>query len=442
MNSSDNYYLKLNLTLLSLNIDEYNKDISSLGNKNNNEQKKIYDKIDSNEIMIDSNFMPEKLNLLIMKLNPASFGKSNSSLMCQIIYFLLMCYDANQYSSSLRLCYPVITLNDLKIFKEATYKIMESILPKSILCGKSILDEASGKKIEKFLREFSDFVVSSKISEKINKKNTFYEQLLSYKNNNFNNAKDNNKENNILINIRKNCLVTQISNLRETIIEKLKNINNIQNNWKKTAKNITFELEKETEKNNNLKNKYNTIINGNKTRFSEISSLDRAPKIENHAQFVKMVDSLHNKFIQDEDFKNNIDYINNKDVNDIIDSLNSKKIFSDSVENNISKNESYISNIEANNEKKELELLINEIKEKRDKNFNKNGDLFVLHEQINILDKRIKDDNTKFIERNANDKKEYKSNTEKLGMILDEQIDKLKNIENLINKLNNDLNHE
>ena len=183
MNLSDNYYLKLNLTLLSLNIDEYNKDISSLGNKNNNEQKKIYDKIDSNEIMIDSNFMPEKLNLLIMKLNPASFGKSNSSLMCQIIYFLLMCYDANQYSSSLRLCYPVITLNDLKIFKETTYEIMESILPKSILCGKSILDEASGKKIEKFLREFSDFVVSSKISEKINKKNTFYEQLLSYKNN-------------------------------------------------------------------------------------------------------------------------------------------------------------------------------------------------------------------------------------------------------------------
>ena len=44
-----------------------------------------------------------------------------------------------------------------------------------------------------------------------------------------------------------------------------------------SAMNIIKELEKENEKNKKLKIKYNSIISGNKSRFSEISSLDRAP---------------------------------------------------------------------------------------------------------------------------------------------------------------------
>ena len=51
-----------------------------------------------------------------------------------------------------------------------------------------------------------------------NKKNIMYEQLLTYKNNK-NNLNENSK-NNILLRIRKNCLVTQISNLKETINNK------------------------------------------------------------------------------------------------------------------------------------------------------------------------------------------------------------------------------
>jgi predicted ribosome quality control (RQC) complex YloA/Tae2 family protein len=88
-------------------------------------------------------------------------------------------YDLS-FLDTLRLCYPVITLNDLKIFKETAYNIISKILPKNILCGKSLLDEADGKKLEKFLRNFSDFVISSKISQQTNKKNTIYEQLLNY----------------------------------------------------------------------------------------------------------------------------------------------------------------------------------------------------------------------------------------------------------------------
>jgi hypothetical protein len=408
MNLSDIYYLKLNLSLLSFNID------TSLN-------------IESKEGIIDNNYTKEKLNNLIQKINILTFNKSNSSIMCQILYFLLMSYDLS-YSNTLRLCYPVITLNDLKIFKETIYNIISNILPKIILCGKSLLDEACGKKLEKFLRNFSDYIISYKISKEINKKNIIYEQLLEYKNNNENN--------NILLNIKKNCIITQISNLREIIISKLKNINNIQNKWKINALNISKQLEKENEKNIKLKNKYNLIISGNKSRFSEICSLDRSTKIENHTNFIETINGLHQKFIKNEEFKNNIEYINNKENKDIIDSINSNIILNNN-NNIIIKN-----SIEISKDKKELELLIKELKEKNDKNCEL---LFVLHEQINNLEQRLKEDNLKFIERNFkkidnnNNNKEFESKTKKFGIALDEQIEKLKNIEIILNKLKNEL---
>ena len=408
MNLSDIYYLKLNLSLLSFNID------TSLN-------------IESKEGIIDNNYTKEKLNNLIQKINILTFNKSNSSIMCQILYFLLMSYDLS-YSNTLRLCYPVITLNDLKIFKETIYNIISNILPKIILCGKSLLDEACGKKLEKFLRNFSDYIISYKISKEINKKNIIYEQLLEYKNNNENN--------NILLNIKKNCIITQISNLREIIISKLKNINNIQNKWKINALNISKQLEKENEKNIKLKNKYNLIISGNKSRFSEICSLDRSTKIENHTNFIETINGLHQKFIKNEEFKNNIEYINNKENKDIIDSINSNIILNNN-NNIIIKN-----SIDISKDKKELELLIKELKEKNDKNCEL---LFVLHEQINNLEQRLKEDNLKFIERNYkkidnnNNNKEFESKTKKFGIALDEQIEKLKNIEIILNKLKNEL---
>ena len=414
MNLSDIYYLKLNLTLLSVDIED-----------------NIKNKKDSNEIILDSNYTKEKLDLLIQKINALTFSKSNSSIMCQILYFLLMSYDPS-FSDNLRLCYPVITLNDLKIFKETVYNILSNILPKIILCGKSLLDEACGKKLEKFLREFSDFIISYKISGKLNKKNIIYEQLLSYKNNN--NIKEENNKNNILLNIKKNSLVTHISNIRETIIAKLKNINNLQNKWKSSALNIMKELEKENDKNKKLRIKYNSIISGNKSRFSEISSLDRAPKLENHSHFIKAVNALYDNFIKNEEFKNNIEYINGKESQDIIDSINSKIIFNKNNNENNNNNDREISK-----DKKELETLINELKERKDRN----GELFVLHELVNNLDNRLKEDNLKFEERNykkLEKDKIFESKTKKFGIILDEQIEKLKIMDNNLNNLISELN--
>ena len=427
MNLSDIHYLKLNLTLLSINLEESIKNINQPN-------------IKSNDIIQDNNFTKEKLNNLILKINDSTFTKSNSSIMCQIIYFLLMGYDSSQFIDTLRLCYPVITLNDLKIFKETVYNIISNILPKIILCGKSILDEASGKKLEKFLRNFSDFVIAHNISKLSNKKNNIYEKLLAYKNNN-NITKE---ENMPLLNIRKNSLLVHISNIREMIISKLRNINNIQNKWKKSAMNITKELEKENERNKILKQKYNMIISGNKSRFSEISSLDRAPKLENHNQFIKMIDGLYDKFIKNEEFKNNIEYINNQEVKNIIDSINSKIIFNINNKNDLININNNNNNIEIYKDKKELEVLINESKEKKDRI--NNGELFVLHEVVNNLKQRLKEDNSKFVERNFqkksnNDIEEiFESKTKKLGIALDEEIDNLKKIEIKLNKLKSELN--
>ena len=415
MNLSDIYYLKLNLSLLSFNID------TSLN-------------IESKEGIIDNNYTKEKLNNLIQKINILTFNKSNSSIMCQILYFLLISLDLS-FSDNLRLCYPVITLNDLKIFKETVYNIISNKLPKIIICGKSLLDEAIGKKLEKFLRNFSDFVISYKLSEHTNKKNAIYEQLLSYKNDN-NNLTTENSKNNVLFNLKKNSLIVHISNLREIIIAKLRKINEIQNKWKISAMNIIKELEKENEKNKKLKMKYNSIISGNKSRFSEISSLDRAPKLENHSHFIKGINALHDKFIKNEEFKNNIEFINNKEIKDIIDSINSRIIFNKNLDEKIKEidlnNNDNKNNIEISKDKKELEMLINELKDKKDKN----GKLFVLHELVNDLDQRLKEDNSKFQERNyekINNEIEFKSKTKKFGIILDEQIDKFKSMEVKLN---------
>ena len=63
-----------------------------------------------------------------------------------------------------------------------------------------------------------------------------------------------------------------------------------------------------------------------------------------------------------------------------------------------------------------------------------------MHELVNTLDQRIKEDNQKFNERNINKENKFESNTANLGVTLDEQIDKLKNIEKNIDKLKSDLN--
>ena len=76
------------------------------------------------------NYNSNDINNKLLK-NP--FSKSNNTLMCNIIHFLLLSYD-NNLNETLRLCYPVVTLSDFKLFKDTVYPLLEQILPPSIWC--------------------------------------------------------------------------------------------------------------------------------------------------------------------------------------------------------------------------------------------------------------------------------------------------------------------
>ena len=124
--------------------------------------------------------------------------------------------------------------------------------------------------------------------------------------------------------------------------------------------------------------------------------------------------------------------------------MNSKVIINN-IKNDINDTQSIISNsnINVSKDKKELENLINELNEKKENFFiKKNAELFVLHELVNILDERIKEDNLKFNKRNINNEKEFRNNTNKLVITLNEQNDKIKILENNLKNLKKDLNIE
>ena len=68
-----------------------------------------------------------------------------------------------------------------------------------------------------------------------------------------------------------------------------------------------------------LQKKINTVLKNGSTRYSEIASIDRAPKIENHRVFLNLVDSIHKKYVFEDEFKNNIGYIDEN--NELYDSM-------------------------------------------------------------------------------------------------------------------------
>lgn len=358
-NFSNYEFLKLNLSVLSANLEK------------------------KSEIFINQD--------LPLKLNPNSFNKSNSSLMCQIIHFLLLSLN-EEYKSTLDLCYPVITLKDLKLFKDTIYPLLQEILPKHIICGKSILDSANGEKLISFLRKFSDFVISSKLKNKASFDYIPDLYCTGIKNDDIR-----------ILQMKKNILITHISNSREILLEKVKNINLIQENWKKLANTLTNEIQDNEKKNKTLKNKVNSILKYGSTKFNDISSIDRAPKIENQKEFIKMVDSLNQKFIKNEEFKNNINFISeNNELYDII----SPETFSNDHSQISKKNEN-------------------------------NNEIILLHEESKVFDKRIKEDNNKKI--NENDDNESRINEILKNNInkIEEITSKLNQIKEYFNKMNN-----
>ena len=243
----------------------------------------------------------------ISKLNEKSFQQANSSMMCSIIHFLLVELNPSNIDI-LRLCYPVVTLSDLKLFKDTIYPLLQSVLPNEIVPGRSVLDSGKGERLVSFLRKFSDFVIRSKIPSKAQM--DYVPELI---------GSGIKGDSEIILKMKKKILMTHISRLKEEIVEKSKKINDIQEKWKNYANKLETKSEELINENKIIKNKINALLKKGSSGYTEIASIDRAPKIENHKVYLNLIDSIHKKFVDEEEFKNNIGYIDeNNDLYDTI----------------------------------------------------------------------------------------------------------------------------
>lgn len=243
----------------------------------------------------------------LSKLNEKCFCKQNSSLMCQIIYFLLIKLEPTTLDT-LRLCYPVVTLSDLKLFKDTVYPLLQSLLPNDVVPGRSVIEGGKGDKLIYFLRKFSDFVIKSSLSNPI--QFDYVPELIGT-------GLKNDSEN--ILQMKKKMILAHISNMKEVLLRKSTKINEIQEKWKKRANDLSENEDKLQKENLILQKKIKTILKNGSTRYSEIASIDRAPKIENHRLFLNLVDSIHKKYVIEDEFKNNIGYIDEN--NELYDSM-------------------------------------------------------------------------------------------------------------------------
>lgn len=298
----------------------------------------------------------------ISKLNEKCFSKSNPSLMCQIIYFLLIKLEPTTIDT-LRLCYPVVTLSDLKLFKDTIYPLLQSLLPNDLVPGRSVIEGGKGDKLIYFLRRFSDFVIKSSLSNPI--QFDYIPELIGT-------GLKNDNEN--ILKMKKKMLLTHISNMKEVLLRKSTKINEIQEKWKKRANELSENEDKLQKDNLLLQKKINTILKNGSTKYSEIASIDRAPKIENHRVFLNLVDSIHKKYVIEDEFKNNIGYIDEN--NELYDSITPQTLNKEESENililqeeaknfdtRVKKDNSFFKDkLNENNKNKELNELLSQMK--------------------------------------------------------------------------------
>jgi hypothetical protein len=258
----------------------------------------------------DQNYKKEFSNL-----NVNSFTKANANLMCTIIYFLLVKYDEN-IKQKFTFCFPVATLKELKDFKEIAYGEIKLLLNDNFegLCmvGKSILDSAMGDRLINLLRIISDNVLKNEIFKlSTNSSNSNKDRNLNSINEDvFIKILITDKD---LLKVKRNCLYTNIVLMKDKIIEKSININKVQTEWKSFAINLTNELQTLEKEKNVLEKKLSILKKKDTSIFTEISALDRAPKLENQKVFVSMVNQLNSTLIDNKEFVNNISYLDERD---------------------------------------------------------------------------------------------------------------------------------
>jgi len=203
------------------------------------------------------------------------------------------------------------------------------ILEQNCLLSKTILDSASGERLIYFLRVFSDKILIINIKS-ISKK--YYLKFGEFYVNNFNVNKIfireekeiiysnqnlgilyNNNENSLFCDLKKKSIILNITKTKDRILEKSNRLLNSQEKWKKFANKITSELNNQEAENEIVFRRYKCLKKNDTTIFSELSSLDRAPKLDNYKFFIDQISKIKKEVLDSNEFVDNMNYIDEKD---------------------------------------------------------------------------------------------------------------------------------
>ena len=94
------------------------------------------------------------------------------------------------------------------------------------------------------------------------------------------------------------------------MIENSQKLNTIENKWRSLANTLSSELDSiEKEKETSEKKLRNINKSIDTSILSEISALDRAPKLETYKQFTELLGSVHSSLEKDSEFTNNLNFV-------------------------------------------------------------------------------------------------------------------------------------
>lgn len=242
-----------------------------------------YDNSDSEEDIDNNENLNKKNN------NNTSNNQFNqSSLNPNTTYNELEINSEENLKMAFQFCYPVTTLTESKNFKEVSYSVVKALeikglLDENTLIGKSILDQASGEKLIKFLYQLSVKVIESR---------------LNFNNVSFINNKQINNNKRIIGTSKQNSILeNQLSILKDNLIEYSEKIQSLQYNSKEFYKKISEEREELLKENKVVENKIKTILKrGLLKNDSEINAINRMVQLENYNIFFDNIREIDGKF--------------------------------------------------------------------------------------------------------------------------------------------------
>jgi hypothetical protein len=233
-----------------------------------------------------------------------------------------------------KFCFPATTLKELKDFKELSFTLIKKlekigILEQNSLLSKTILDSASGERLIAFLRLFSDrmLILNLKAISKTHnlKFEEFYVSNLNInkifgkedKERIFPNANlgtlSSNAENALFVDLKKKSLILSIVKVKDKLIENAEFFYTAQEKWKKYANRLTNELNSQEAENELVYRKLKNLKKNDNAIFSELASLDRAPKLENYKFFFDQIAKIKTDVLDSNEFVENLNYIEEKD---------------------------------------------------------------------------------------------------------------------------------